>query len=102
LVLAEANEVSGVINNRKHKASNEDMIEFIGIYLGDGTTLSRVDLLKKLCKDFDASQRTIESRMAEIMSSDVEIFNTQGQVCKLSKEIIEKTVHYKLIPIVPF
>ncbi|MEI6882205.1 MAG: hypothetical protein WCK82_12855 [Bacteroidota bacterium] len=98
LVLAEANEVSGVINNRKHKASNEDMIEFIEMYLGDGTTLSRIDLLNKLCKDFNASQRTIESRITEIMSSDAEIFNTQGQVCKLSKEIIDKTVYYKLTP----
>ncbi|WP_109322755.1 hypothetical protein [Aquirufa nivalisilvae] len=98
LVLADANEVSGVINNRKHKASNEDMTEFIEMYLGDGATLTRVELLDKLCKDFKASQRTIESRIAEIMSSDIEIFNEQGQGCKLSKETKEKTVYYKLIP----
>jgi hypothetical protein len=98
LVLADANEVSGVINNRKHKASNEDMIEFIEMYLGDGATLTRVELLDKLCKDFKASQRTIESRITEIMSSDIEIFNEQGQSCKLSKETKEKTRCYKLIP----
>lgn len=98
LVLADANEVSGVINNRKHKASNEDMTEFIEMYLGDGATLTRVELLDKLCKDFKASQRTIESRISEIMSSDIEIFNEQGQGCKLSKETKEKTVYYKLIP----
>jgi hypothetical protein len=98
LVLADANEVSGVINNRKHKASNEDMIEFIEMYLGDGATLTRVELLDKLCKDFKASQRTIESRITEIMSSDIEIFNEQGQSCKLSKETKEKTRFYKLIP----
>jgi hypothetical protein len=102
LVLADANEVSGVINSRKHKASNEDMTEFIEMYLGDGTTLTRVDLLDKLCKDFKASQRTIENRITEIMSSDIEIFNEQGQRCKLSKETKEKTVYYKLIPIEPF
>jgi hypothetical protein len=102
LVLADANEVSGVINSRKHKASNEDMTEFIEMYLGDGTTLTRVDLLGKLCKDFQASQRTIENRITEIMSSDIEIFNEQGQRCKLSKETKEKTVYYKLIPIEPF
>lgn len=97
LVLADAGEVSGVINNRKHKASNEDMIEFIEMYLGDGATLTRVELLDKLCKDFNASQRTIESRITEIIKSDMEIFNEQGQVCKLSKETKEKTVYYKLI-----
>ncbi len=102
LVLADVNEVSGVINNRKHKASNEDMTEFIEMYLGAGTTLTRVELLDKLCKDFKASQRTIESRISEIMSSDIEIFNDQGQRCKLSKETKEKTVYYKLIPNEPF
>jgi hypothetical protein len=98
LILADANDVSGVINNRKHKASNEDMIEFIEMYLGDGATLTRVELLDKLCKDFKASQRTIESRITELRSSDIEIFNEQGQVCKLSKETKEKIVYYKLIP----
>jgi len=102
LVLADANEVSGVINNRKHKASNEDMTEFIELYLGDGATLTRVELLDKLCKDFKASQRTIESRITEIISSDIEIFNEQGQGCKLTKETNSKTVYYKLIPNVPF
>ena len=102
LVLADASEVSGVVNSRKHKASNEDMIEFIELYLGDGTTLTRVDLLDKLCKDFKASQRTIESRITEIMSSDIEIFNEQGQSCKLSKETKDKTVYYKLIANEPF
>ncbi len=102
LVLADATEVSGVINNRKQKASNEDIIEFIEMYLGDGATLTRVELLDKLCKDFKASQRTIESRITEILSSDIEIFNEQGQSCKLSKETKEKTVYYKLIPIEPF
>lgn len=98
LMLADAGEVTGVINSRKHKANNEDIIEFIEMYLGDGTTLTRVELLDKLCKDFKASQRTIESRITEIMSSDIEIFNEQGESCKLSKETKEKTVYYKLIP----
>lgn len=102
LVLADANEVSGVINNRKHKASYEDMIEFIEMYLGDGSILTRVNLIDNLCKDFKASPRTIETRISEIMSSDIEIFNAQGQSCKLSKEIKEKTVYYKLISKEPF
>ena len=98
LILADINEVSGVINNRKHKARNGEMTYFLGIYLGDGVTLKRVELLDKLCKDFKASLRTIEKRITEIMDSDIEIFNEQGQGCKLSKENKEKTVYYKLIP----
>lgn len=102
LVLADANEVSGVVNNRKQKASNEDMTRYIEMYLGDGATKTRVELLDKLCKNFKASQRTIESRIAEIMGSEIEILNEKGQGCKLSKEIKEKIVYYKLIPNEPF
>jgi hypothetical protein len=98
LVLADASEVSEVVNNRKHKASIEEMVEFIEMYLGDGATLTRVELLDKLCKDFKAAQRTIESRIAGIMKSNIEIFNDQRESCKLSKETKEKTVYYKLIP----
>jgi hypothetical protein len=96
LVLADESEVSGVINNRKHKANNKEMVGFIEMYLGDGATLTRVELLDKLCKDFKASQRTIENRIAEIVNSNIEIFNEQGQSCKLTKETKEKTVYYKL------
>lgn len=85
-----------MINNRKHKASNEDIIEFIEMYLGDGTKLTRVDLLDKLCKDFKASQRTIESRIAEIINTDVEIFNNNGNPCRLTKEIEGKVIYYSL------
>jgi len=98
LVLADAGEVSGVINSRKHKANNEDMLEFVQMYLEDGSTLTRVELLDKLCKDFKASQRTIETRITEMINSEMEIFNEKGEICKLSKETKEKTVYYKLIP----
>jgi hypothetical protein len=98
LVLANSSEVSDVMNSRKHKASNEDMLEFIEMYLADGSTMARVDLLDKLCKDFKASVRTIESRLTDIMSGDYEIFNTEGLACQLSKETKEKVVYYKLAP----
>ena len=96
LVLADESDVSGVMNNRKHKANNKEIVVFIEMYLGDGATLTRVELLDKLCKDFKAGQRTIETRITEIMNSDIEIFNEQGQSCKLTKETKEKTVYYKL------
>jgi len=96
LVLADESDVSGGMNNRKHKANNKEIVVFIEMYLGDGATLTRVELLDKLCKDFKAGQRTIETRITEIMNSDIEIFNEQGQSCKLTKETKEKTVYYKL------
>lgn len=97
LVLADASEVSEIVNKRKHKASNEDMIEFIEMYLGEGTEMKRIDLLDNLCKEFSASQKTIENRLSEIMKTEPQFINEKGQSCKLSKETKEKTVFYKLI-----
>ena len=97
LILADASEVSGVINNRKHKASNDDIKDFIEMYLKDGTELTRTDLLKKLCIDFQASVRTIETRIAEILKNDEQFYNENGEQCRLSKETRDKTVFYKFI-----
>lgn len=102
LVLAEVSEVSQVKNNRKHKAKVEEVIEFLEMYLGDGTEMSRTDLLDKLCVDFDASQRIIEDRIIQIMKSNLEIFNEKGQASKLLKEIKSKVLYYRLEPIIPF
>lgn len=63
------------------------MIEFIVMYLGDGTRLTRVEFLQKLCEDFKASQRTIEKRIAEIINTDTGILNNNGNHCRLTKEI---------------
>jgi hypothetical protein len=98
LVLADEDEISGIVNNRKHKAPNEDIIEFIEMYLGDNSKLSRRELLDKLCKDFKASQRTIESRLTEIITSNIEILNNDAVPCMLIKEVKEKEVFYKLEP----
>jgi len=97
LILADSSEVSGVINNRKHKAGNQDMVEFIELYLGDGSTMTRKDLLDKFCVDFGASQRTIETRISEIINSDIPIHDNKGQLCKLSKEYRDKVIYYSLI-----
>jgi hypothetical protein len=98
LILADANDVTGVISSRKQKAIAEDVIDFIQMYLEDGAVVSRTEFLEKLCKDFKTSQRTIESRIAEIMASNSLFFNLTGQVCILAKEAKDKTVYYKLIP----
>lgn len=96
LVLADDKDVKGVINNRKLKATNEDVIEIIEMLLGDGTELARVDLIKRLCAEFQAKERTIEARLKDIMESDNEIVNKAGISCKLVKEQKDKTIVYKL------
>lgn len=102
LVFADVSEVSKAFNNRKHKASNEEMVEFIKIYLQDGSEMTRRELIDNLCKEFKAKERTIESRLKEICTMDIEILNDNHDSCRLSKETKDKAVYYKLKPIVPF
>jgi hypothetical protein len=96
LVLASPNMVSSLINNRKQKASNEDISEHLEMYLGDGVSMPRVELLDKLCADFKASIRTIETRINEILDSQAEIFNSAGESCFLTKSMKDKVLYYKL------
>jgi hypothetical protein len=98
LVLADAAEVSGVVNSRKQKADITEMIEHLEMYLGDGTVMKRTDLLAKLENELGAKTRTIEDRIKEIITGGMEILNEQGQPCSLSKELKEKATYYKLIP----
>ncbi|MFT5725354.1 MAG: hypothetical protein ACI9JN_002479 [Bacteroidia bacterium] len=98
LVLAEESQIKGVMNSRKRKATNVEAVELITMYLGDGSTMTRNELLGKLCDDFNASQRTIETRIKDIIDSGTEIPNNKGVIFKLSKQAIDKKIYYKLIP----
>ncbi len=102
LVLADPSEVSTVINSRKLKAIKEDVIEEIEICLGDGSEMTKRELLDKLVKEFRASERTIEARLKEILYDNIDILNHVGEQCKLSKETKDKHTYYSLKPNGPF
>jgi hypothetical protein len=102
LVLADPGDVSQVMNNRKHKASNEDVIEHLEMYLGDRSELSRRDLLDKLNTDFRAKDRTMEVRLKQIIESEECIRDNNGNECKLVKDKRDKKVFYKLAEGGPF
>ena len=96
LVIASDADIAAAENNRKRKADIEDIIEHIEMYIGDGTTLSRTDLLEKLCADFDASQKTMETRIKEIMDTKAELTDNEGRTCILHKETVNKQMIYSL------
>lgn len=96
LIMAESSEVSDLMNSRKHKASADDMITHIEMYLGDNSELERRTLLDNLCKDFKASQRTIEDRIVELLKNEAILVDNNGQQCYLSKFNREKKVFYRL------
>ena len=68
------------------------------MYLGDGSKISRVDLLDKLKVELNAGIRTIEDRIAEIISAETEFTNENNEPCKLATEFSNKTKYFKLNP----
>lgn len=96
LIMATIEDVSTVVNNRKHKAGNDEIIEHLQMYLGDGTSLKRIDLINKLCAEFSAGNRTIETRLKEIISEVSILKNDDQQNCLLNKYKEGKEIFYKL------
>jgi len=99
LILAQPSEVSELFNSRKHKAPNEDIIDHLEMYLGDGSEMKRIDLLDKLGAEFQAKQRTIEERLKEIMQDESELHNDKGEICQLHKKKDGKELFYRLKPV---
>ena len=96
LVLASDADVSAAENNRKRKADIADIIEHLEMYLGDNSTLCRTDLLDKLCTDFDVSQKTMETRIKDIVETKAELTNDDGFPCTLHKAVVDKQIIYSL------
>ena len=96
LILADASELSAMMNGRKRKANNEDIIEQIELFLWDGAILKRTELVGLLSKEFNSSPRTIEDRLKDIMTTRAILTNGKGEPCTLNKETKDKTVYYAL------
>ena len=97
LILVDENEVSSFISNRKQIACINEVKELLEAYLGDGSALTRSELIAKLMEESGASKRTIEDRIKEIYESGMELHNDKGKPCQLFKEKVKST-YYKLIP----
>ncbi|RRB02059.1 hypothetical protein [Larkinella rosea] len=65
LTLASSGAIAEHINNRKQKASQEDLIEKIESLLAEGP-IAKGDLVKDLMKEFSASDKTIRDRLKDI------------------------------------
>jgi hypothetical protein len=96
LVLAQPNDVIELMNSRKIKATNNEMVTLLEEYLGKGQALTKAELLTLLCNELQASERTIRTRLNEIVSNDVPFINEIGQACKLIKVRNHRDVYYQL------
>jgi hypothetical protein len=99
LVLLDDSEVNDIKNNRKIKAKDEHLIEFIEQKLGDGSKLQRETLIDLINKEFSVKDRTTETRLKEAIESKREIFDFGGKSCNLAKEKMGTNVLYFLKPI---
>ena len=98
LILASSDDVQEVMNGKKQKADLNVVVEYLEMYLGDGSSLSRRDLLDKLMEELGASEKTIEDRLKDISTNKIPLQNQNGVKCCLEKDKREKSMKYLLIP----
>lgn len=96
LVLANHSDVSALFNSRKLKATADDLIEHLEMYLGDGSEMARASLIDNLCNEFNAKDRTIEDRLKTIILDNMELFDNKGNSCYLQKIKHDKVIYYSL------
>jgi len=96
LVLADDAEVNKLSEQRKAKAMPSEVAEKIEKYLSE-KPMKASDLIQILTKDFDASERTIEERLKEIIDGDTG-FHIDAKPCRLEKVKEGRTVFYSLKP----
>ncbi len=96
LVLASKDDIQEVMSEKKQKADLMLVCEHLEMYLGDSTNLTRRELLDKLIKELDASEKTIEDRLKEIFTKKTPLQNQNGQECYLEKDKSEKIMRYFL------
>ncbi len=98
LILASSDDIQEVMNGKKQKADLNMVVEYLEMYLGDGSSLSRRDLLDKLMEELGASEKTIEDRLKDISTNKIPLQNQNGIQCCLEKDKREKSMKYLLIP----
>lgn len=94
LILASSDDIQEVMNGKKQKADLTVVAEYLEMYLGDGSILSRRDLLDKLMEELGASEKTIEDRLKEISTNKITLQNQNGAQCCLEKDKSEKSMKY--------
>jgi hypothetical protein len=102
LILIDESEIRDLHQSRKKKATASDVADFLEEVFSAEESISRPKLIEKICKKFNASERTIENRLTEIIKEKTEIHNKEGFPCSLIKETKEKTAFYRLVQDIPF
>jgi hypothetical protein len=98
LVLATASEVKAVLSDRRQKADNEEVADFLGSFMEEPREYSQKEILNAINKQFDCSIGTIKARLQEIEQGKLELLNGESTPCRLvSKSNNGKPTSYKLV-----
>lgn len=98
LILASADNIQEVMNGKKQKADLNVVCEHLEMYLGDGSHLSRRELLDKLRDELGASEKTLEDRLKEICQNKMPLQDQNGNECQLEKDKSNKAIKYFMLP----
>ena len=94
LILADADDIQVVMNGKKQKADLNVVCEHLEMYLGDGSQMSRRELLDKLMEELGASEKTLEDRLKEICQTKMTLQDQNGKDCYLEKDKSSKAIKY--------
>ncbi|MEO1384535.1 MAG: hypothetical protein AAFV78_15020, partial [Bacteroidota bacterium] len=100
LVMADADRVHRIIDERRPKAQIKDVIEQLEILLFRGVTKQK-DLLKALGKHFQTSEKTLKKRLNEIEERALALSNGKGEAARLISEKQGRDVEFRLEPLDP-
>ena len=98
LVLAEASEVSEIVNHKKQKSAAEDVAETLAVYFEGVETISSTSLLEKLCKEFGSKNDAMRKRLSAIVTDEMPVL-INGQSYKLIKEKQSREIYFKIVHI---
>jgi hypothetical protein len=100
LVLANTSEVQSVLSDRRQKADNEEIAEFLGEFMSEPKSYSQQEIINAIKEKFQCSIGTTKDRLREIEQSHFEIYNIEQQPCTLQcKTENGKPTNYKLVAI---
>lgn len=97
LVLASTEEISELVKEKTRKADPDIICDYLEKHIAE-KPMSHSQLAEKLCKDFNASERTIRERLNLIEEEKRELTNGK-EICILNKKKVGKEAIWELLPI---
>ena len=98
LILADASEVSELVNHKKQKSAAEDVAETLAVYFEGVELISNDELLQKLCKAFGSKNDAMRKRLTAIVTDEMPVL-INGKSYKLIKEKQSREIYFKIVPI---